>query len=108
MSSVKEIFENKIAGRLTNNPDIAANINSVYQFELTGDEASNWVLDLTKSEDYVAEGTHDNPAVTVTMASDDFVSMVEGKLAPQMAFMTGKLKIKGEMSLALKLQNILG
>ena len=108
MSTVKEIFETKIGGRLAANPDIASSINSVYQFELTGDDASNWILDLTKSSDYVSEGTHDDPSVTVTMTSADFISMVEGNLAPQMAFMTGKLKIKGEMALALKLQQILG
>lgn len=108
MSTVKEIFETKIGGRLASKPEIAQGINSVYQFDLTGDDASNWVLDLTKSSDHVSAGTHDNPAVTVTMTSADFVSMVEGQLAPQMAFMTGKLKIKGDMSLALKLQQILG
>ena len=42
------------------------------------------------------------------MTSEDFVNMVNGQLAPQMAFMTGKLKIKGDMGLALKLQQILG
>ncbi len=108
MASVQEIFESKIGGRLTANPDIASNINSVYQFELTGDEAGSWILDLTKSGDYVSQGTHDDPSVTITMTSEDFVNMVEGNLAPQMAFMTGKLKIKGDMSLALKLQQILG
>ena len=109
MSTVKEIFETKIAGRLTSKPEIAQGINSVYQFDLTGDDdASQWVLDLTKASDHVSQGAHDDPAVTVTMTSADFVSMVEGQLAPQMAFMTGKLKIKGDMSLALKLQQILG
>ncbi len=108
MSKVKEVFENRIAGRLADKPEIATDINSVYQFELTGDEAGNWTIDLTKGSDYIAEGTHDDPAVTITMDSGDFVSMVNGELAPQMAFMTGKLKLKGEMGLALKLQQILG
>ena len=107
MSTVKDIF-GKIAGNLAAKPDVAKNIDSVYQFDLTGAEPSHWTLDLTKDGDYVSEGAHDDPSVTVTMTSEDFVSMVNGSLAPQMAFMTGKLKIKGDMSLALKLQQILG
>ena len=42
------------------------------------------------------------------MTDSDFIDMVEGKLNGQMAFMTGKLKIKGDMSLAMKLGNVLG
>ena len=41
------------------------------------------------------------------MTDADFVSMVNGKLNPQMAFMSGKLKIQGDMGLAMKLQQIL-
>lgn len=106
--SVKEVFESKIGGRLADKPEIATNINAVYQFELSGDEPGNWILDLTKSSDHISEGTHDAPAVTIKMTSDDFINMINGQLAPQMAFMTGKLKIDGEMSVALKLQSILG
>ena len=37
----------------------------------------------------------------------DFLAIVNGKLNPQMAFMSGKLKIQGDMGLAMKLQQIL-
>jgi putative sterol carrier protein len=65
-------------------------------------------VDLTKAEDQVSEGTHPSPGVTVTMTAKDFLDLVNKKLNGQMAFMQGKLKIKGDMSLALKLQQILG
>eukprot|EP00439_Symbiodinium_sp_Y106_P057983 s1207_g8.t1 len=44
---------------------------------------------------------------TITMADADFVAMAEGKLDGMQAFMGGKLKIKGNMMLAQKLQSIL-
>lgn len=104
----KEIFETKIATRLKSNPEVAQKINASYQFDLTGDGGGSWVVDLTKASDHVMAGKIDEPRVTVTMSAKDFVDLVAGKLNGQMAFMQGKLKIKGDMSLALKLQQILG
>jgi putative sterol carrier protein len=42
------------------------------------------------------------------MTASDFVDMINGKLNGQMAFMTGKLKVAGDMGLAMKLQTLLG
>jgi putative sterol carrier protein len=42
------------------------------------------------------------------MADADFLKLVGGKLNAQMAFMTGKIKIQGDMGLAMKLQQLLG
>lgn len=47
------------------------------------------------------------PDLTVTMKDKDFVSIAQGKMKPQMAFMRGKLKIKGSMGLAMKLQGVI-
>ena len=41
------------------------------------------------------------------MSGGDFVGLATGKLDPTMAFMTGKLKVRGDMALAMKLQNLL-
>jgi len=108
MTTAKEIFEDKIANRLKANPDVAEKINATYQFDLTGDDGGKWAIDLTKKENHVSEGTIENPKVTITMTAKDFVDLAEKRLNGQMAFMQGKLKLKGDMSLALKLQQIFG
>lgn len=54
----------------------------------------------------VQTGTHDTPNITMTMKESDHLDMVNGKLNGQMAFMSGKLKIAGDMGLALKMQNL--
>jgi putative sterol carrier protein len=47
---------------------------------------------------------YDSPNETIVMSAAGFVSMLEGKLNATPAFMAGKLKVKGDMSLALTLQ----
>jgi putative sterol carrier protein len=51
-------------------------------------------------------GKHASPNITITMKEGDYLDMINGKLNGQMAFMTGKLKIAGDMGLALKLQSL--
>ena len=45
---------------------------------------------------------------TVRVSMDDFKSIAAGDTNAQMAFMTGKLKVEGDMSVALKLGSLLG
>lgn len=56
----------------------------------------------------VAVGKGSNPAgVTITMKDGDFVNMMTGKLNSQEAFMQGKLRMKGDMKLAMKLGEVI-
>ncbi|CAN8220065.1 unnamed protein product [Coccothraustes coccothraustes] len=80
----------------------------VFQFELSGDGGGTWYIDL-KSEGGSA-GFGKPPViadVVMSMSSADFVKMFTGKLKPTLAFMTGRLKIKGNMALAIKLEKML-
>ncbi len=54
----------------------------------------------------VQSGSHASPNVTFSMKESDYLDMINGKLNGQTAFMTGKLKIAGDMGLALKLQGL--
>jgi putative sterol carrier protein len=60
---------------------------------------------------YINGGTVNNedlPAdCTIIVSKDDFEALSEGKLDPTMAFMQGKIKINGDMSVAMKLQPLL-
>jgi len=104
----KSIFEERIAQRMKDNPDKTKGINAVYQFKITGGTGGEWVVDTTKSPGEVRAGTDAGAKCTITVADSDFVDIVTGKLNGQMAFMAGKLKVSGDMSLALKLGTILG
>ena len=108
MATVKEIFEQKIPERVNSNPEKVQGINAIYEFNITGDTGGIWSLDLTEGKKEVSTGSTGKARCIITMADNDFVAMVTGNLNPQMAFMGGKLKVQGDMGLALKLGNILG
>lgn len=105
--TAEQIFSSYLPDRLQKKADLVEQIDSSYQFDLSGEGGGKWYVDLTKQGGEVSQGELDDPGVTVSMAVQDFVDMVQGKLNGQMAFMQGKLKIKGDMSLALKLQALL-
>lgn len=104
----KQIFEDKIGAKL-NDPAQAAQakeIDAVFQFNISGDEGGNWVVDL--KEGNVREGTVDGADCTISLKDADFVKLVESPSSATMMFMQGKLKVAGNMGLAMKLPKILG
>ena len=62
-----------------------------------------WTVDLKNRPGAVKPGATSQPDCTLVMNVDDFVGLMTGKLDGQQAFMQGKLKVKGNMMLATKL-----
>lgn len=84
-------------------------VNSVFQFDLKNSKGggSSWFIDLKNGEGSVGVGKVTKPECVISMSDEDFVSLASGKINGQKAFMSGKLKIKGNMMLATKLDGIL-
>jgi putative sterol carrier protein len=106
MATAQEIF-NDMKARIEANPAKTASLKASYQFELTGEGGGTYHATFEGGTQDIGVGPAANPGCTVTMAASDFVALVSGKLNPTAAFMGGKLKIKGDMGLAMKLQSIL-
>ncbi len=107
VTTVKDVFEKHIPARFQAKPDVVSKINAVYQFNISGPAGGQWSVDCTSQAAVISAGTAPAPKCTVTCADPDVLNIVNGKLNAQMAFMSGKLKIQGDMGLALKLQQIL-
>ncbi|KAI8982730.1 sterol-binding-like protein [Trametes punicea] len=83
--------------------------NGIFEMRVKNAEGKEavWTIDL-KSTGTVYKGEPKQKAnVTIIMSDDTFQQLAEGKIDGQKAFMTGKLKTKGNMMFATKLDGIL-
>lgn len=89
-------------------PDVVKSTQGVYKFDLSGDHAGIWYIDLKSGTGSAGSGEPPVTAdVVMSMDSADFIKMFTGKMKPTMAFMSGKLKIKGDMTLAIKMEKMM-
>ena len=100
MTSTKEFFET-LASRVDTSK--TAGMNNSYLFDIEG--AGKWKVDVNDGKVSVAEGGEDADAVISTSA-ETFEKIASGEQNPTSAYMTGKLKVKGDMGAAMKLQKL--
>jgi hypothetical protein len=105
--NVKDVFDRHMPEKLRSKPDVVSRINAVYQFNISGPSGGQWAVDCTQPGGVITPGPAPSPRCTVNCTDGDFLAIVNGKLNAQMAFMSGKLRIQGDMGLAMKLQQIL-
>lgn len=86
--------------------DKAGATNATIQFDLTGDEAGKYWLKVHDATAETGKGDVENPNLTLTADARDWIKISFGQMDPTAAFMQGKLKIKGDMGLALKFQTL--
>jgi len=102
------LFDAMSAAVKSKGPELVKMGGAVFQFVISdaGPEGK-FVLDLKNGSGAAKAGEESGADCTITMADADLMAMAEGKLDGMQAFMGGKLKIKGNMMLAQKLQSIL-
>jgi putative sterol carrier protein len=105
MATVKETFD-AMSGRFK--ADRAQGVKASIQYDITGDGGGTYHVDIADGKCSSQPGPTASPTLTLTMAAQDWLDMTSGKLNGQMAFMSGKLKLKGDMGLAMKLAGMFG
>ncbi|XP_063618905.1 hydroxysteroid dehydrogenase-like protein 2 isoform X2 [Cydia splendana] len=89
-------------------PDLVKKTQAIYQFNVKGKEEGVWHIDLKNGDGACGQGEPKSPPdATLTMDSGNFSDMFAGKLKPATAFMMGKLKIKGDLQKAMKLEKMM-
>jgi len=99
----------ELSKKIAATPDLVKTVAGVYQFDISsGGKTRSWTVDLKNGKGSVSEGAAPKADCTLVAADDDFVGMMTGKANSQQLFMQGKLKIKGNMGLAMKLNKLQG
>ena len=102
-TEIKEVFE-KVTGFF--NKTAAQGLDAVFQFDITGDEGGMWNVNIKDGVCEVQEGTHDAPTVTFTLSAEDWLAMFNKELNPVQAFMSGQLKVNGDIMLAQRIPEL--
>ena len=88
------------------NPAAAAGMQKTLQWNITGDQAGVWALKIDDGKGTLIPNGVEKPDITFTVSDKDWLAITEGKLDAMNAFMTGKLKVAGDMMLAMKVPNL--
>jgi len=100
MASTREFFEG-LEGRVDESK--IAGMSNSFLFDIEG--AGKWKVDVRDGKVSVTEGGEDADAV-ITTSDDTFEKITSGEQNPTSAYMTGKLKVRGDMGAAMKLQKL--
>ena len=102
--TVSELME-KMPGAFI--PDKAQGVDAIVHFKFTGAEAGEWNATIADGKVEVAQGIpRKQPNMTLTADSGDYVKIFTGELDGMQAFMQGKIKLAGDLNLAMKLMQM--
>ncbi|RCI09320.1 hypothetical protein L249_1433 [Ophiocordyceps polyrhachis-furcata BCC 54312] len=107
-SAAFDVISQTLSSSDADRKDAIKQANAVFAFTLKNKagETESWHIDL-KETGKVGTGTTEKPTVTLSMSDDDFGKLVVGDANAQRLFMSGKLKIKGDIMKATKLDPIM-
>jgi len=100
----KEFFEKTLPKRFK--PEKAKGIDIIVQVSISGPNGGDWAVTIREQKIDAKEGTRESPTLTVGIAETDFMDIINSRLSAEKAFFTGKIKFKGNISLALKLRDM--
>lgn len=89
-------------------PTLVQKVKATYQFEISGPGGGVYFLDLKNGDGFIGQGQDPSgdPEATLVLTFDDLQAMLEGDLQPFNAYMSGRLKVKGDVSAAMKLEDL--
>jgi putative sterol carrier protein len=101
--NVGEALEAVVVGA---EPSKLAGIDKVVMFDLAGEGGGQWTATIADGKIDLVEGAGSPPNTTFKMKADVFLGIVNGKINPVAAFMQGKVRVQGDMSVAMRLQSL--
>jgi putative sterol carrier protein len=99
-STPQEVFDSM---RGSFRPAKAKGVHARYQWDLSGPNGGQWWIDVNDGAYKMGKGKIDNPNVTFVAKDKDWVAVSNGQLGGTWAYLTGRLKIRGDQAVARKL-----
>ena len=99
-ATAREFFESLEARA---DPAKTVGMNNTYRFDVEG--SGSWIVHVANGAVRVEEGTGDADC-TISASEENFLRILRGQQNPMTAYMTGKLRIAGDMGAAMKLQKL--
>jgi len=87
-------------------PAKAKGVHARYQWDLSGSQGGQWWIDVEDGKYKMGKGRIDNPSVTFVATDKDWVAVSNHQIGGTWAYLTGRLKIRGDQALARKLGEI--
>jgi len=87
-------------------PEQATDIDAVIQLDLTGDGGGQWAIKISGGTIAIDEGQAASPNLSLSMAASDYVALSIGDANAMSLFMAGKIKVQGDVMLAMKFQEM--
>ena len=88
--------------------EAAGALNAVYQFEIGGPENFTAHLSIADGRCTYVDGPHEKPDVTIKSPADIWLAISRGEMDGQSAFMSGKYKVEGDLTLLMRLRTLFG
>ena len=102
-STPQEVFDSM---RGSFQPTRAKGVHARYQWDLSGPQGGQWWIDVEDGKYKMGKGKIDNPNVTFVAKDKDWVAVSNHQMGGTWAYLTGRLKIRGDQGLARKLGEI--
>lgn len=103
VSTCRELIEIMPQGL---NPENTEGLNAVIQFDISGDEEFTAHLVIVDGQAEAFDGPAEDPTLTIISPADVWLGITRGEINPQMAFVRGHFKSKGDMGLLLKMNSL--
>lgn len=104
---IDDTFRNIFEGmRDSFKPEAAKDVNATVQYDIdTGDGVKNWSVTFADGTCTVSDSAASDPRLTIAIGLVDFVRLIFNQAQGPQLFMSGKMKLQGDMMWAMQMQN---